>query len=188
MRDDADDYALMARWLTDARVLEFYEGRDNPFPLERIIDKYSPRVLGADKVTPCFILHHGEPVGYIQYYLHDADDQREYGLDDGVSNYGMDMFIGEPELWNRGIGSQAVILMRDYLFEKLYASHVTLDPETWNERAIHVYEKCGFHKALLLPAHELHEGQLRDAWLMVAQNPKNQIPRPKTQIPNPNQE
>ena len=32
MQDDIGDYQLMAKWLTDKKVLEFYEGRDNPFP------------------------------------------------------------------------------------------------------------------------------------------------------------
>lgn len=40
MQDCIQDYQLMAKWLTDENVLEFYEGRDNPFPLERIIETY----------------------------------------------------------------------------------------------------------------------------------------------------
>lgn len=174
MQDVQADYEQLARWLTDERVLEFYEGRDNPFPLERIVEKYSPRVLGADDVTPCFILHEGRPVGYIQYYLHDEEEKREYGLGYAGTAFGMDMFIGAPELWNKGIGTQVVSLMRDYLFETLQADVLTLDPETWNTRAIRCYEKCGFRKTLLLLAHEMHEGEMRDSWLMMAQNPKVQ--------------
>lgn len=33
-------------------------------------------------------------------------------------------------------------------------------------RAIRCYEACGFRKVKRLPAHELHEGQWKDCWLM----------------------
>ena len=71
--------------------------------------------------------------------------------------------------WNRGIGTRAVSLMCDYLFGALAARTITLDPEAWNTRAIRCYEKCGFRKIKLLPAHELHEGQYRDCWIMARQ-------------------
>jgi aminoglycoside 6'-N-acetyltransferase len=169
MRDDIADYQIMARWLTDARVLEFYEGRDNAFPLERIIEKYTPRVLQQDRVTPCFITYHDAPIGYAQYYLVTDGDKHElgYATDDDVTNMiGIDLFIGEPALWNKGIGTRAVTLLLAYLFDTLHATKVVLDPETWNERAIRCYEKCGFRKVRILPQHEMHEGAYRDSWLM----------------------
>lgn len=46
------------------------------------------------------------------------------------------------------------------------AERVVIDPEAWNERAIRSYEKAGFVKVRHLPGHEMHEGVLRDAWLM----------------------
>lgn len=41
-----------------------------------------------------------------------------------------------------------------------------LDPHTRNTRAIRAYTKAGFQKARFLPKHELHEGEMQDAWLM----------------------
>ncbi len=38
MQDDIDDYQLMAKSLTDDKVLKDYEGRDNPFALDRILE------------------------------------------------------------------------------------------------------------------------------------------------------
>ena len=184
MRDEMDDYVFMAGWLSDERVLEFYEGRDNPFSLERILEKYSPRTLGIEGVTPCFIEWDGVPIGYIQYYPIDAETAEEHEipigpageaghgageLTDAAGIYGLDQFIGEPSLWNRGIGTRAVSLMCEYLFGVLAARTITLDPEAWNTRAIRCYEKCGFRKIKLLPAHELHEGKYRDCWIMARQ-------------------
>ncbi len=164
MRDELPDYQLMAKWLTDERVLEYYEGRDNPFPLDRVIAKYSPRVLSAESVTPCLILYAGVPIGYMQY---DPTAKEAYDLDDDVNVFGTDLFIGEPDCWNKGIGTRAVLLLLNYLFDELHAARVVLDPEAWNTRAIRCYEKCGFKKVKLLPKHELHEGECRDSWLMI---------------------
>ena len=157
MLDGLADYECMAKWLTDVRVLEFFEGRDNPFPLARVIEEYAPRVLLAEANTPCFLLYRAAPIGYIQYYPVD---------DSGV--FGMDQFIGEPEFWNQGIGTRAVALLLSYLFDVRGVKAVVIDPHVDNLRAVRCYEKCGFRKIRMLPKHELHEGILRDCWLMQA--------------------
>jgi aminoglycoside 6'-N-acetyltransferase len=78
------------------------------------------------------MLHEGAPIGYIQYYL----------LDDGAA--GIDLFIGEEQLLNRGVGTAA---MRDFM--ALIAAHhdppyFVIDPSPENRRAIRCYEKVGF--------------------------------------------
>ncbi|MFN6566596.1 hypothetical protein [Dendronalium sp. ChiSLP03b] len=83
MQDCIQDYQLMAKWLTDEDVLEFYEGRDNPFLLERIIETYQPMVMRDDPVIPCLIDYHNIPIGYIQYFsLNDLpeSDRQMYHL------------------------------------------------------------------------------------------------------------
>jgi aminoglycoside 6'-N-acetyltransferase len=158
MRDDLSDYQMMARWLSDPRVLEFYDGRDQALTLNGTLngvrEKYSPRILNAEGVTPCSLIYQGAPAGYLQFYP----------TEEGV--FGIDQFIGEPELWNRGVGTRAVSLMVHYLFQVHGARKVTVDPHADNARAIRCYEKCGFRKARLLPQHELHEGSYRDCWLL----------------------
>jgi RimJ/RimL family protein N-acetyltransferase len=53
---------------------------------------------------------------------------------------------------NRGYGSAALGLMLAYAFEDLQLHRVELEVFAFNSRAIHVYEKLGFHR----------EGVLRD--------------------------
>jgi aminoglycoside 6'-N-acetyltransferase len=169
MQDNMHDYELMAKWLTDEKVLEFYEGRDNPFPLERVIETYQPVVRGDGAEVACFFSYHNQPIGYLQYYALDEltnEDKRAYNLVDTSGAYAMDLFIGETQYLNQGIGSKVVSAIVDYMFNTLGALQVVVDPETWNTRAIHCYEKCGFVKVKLLPKHELHEGEYRDCWLM----------------------
>ena len=159
---DSDEGSLL-RWLNDPRVLEFYEGRDRPFTPEMIREHFYEDM----ECWRCLVECQGRPVGYVQYYLLEEDGFSEYGLqpEEGPV-YGMDQFIGEPELWGRGVGRAFIGLMLRYLIGELGAEAVVLDPHTDNLRAVRCYEACGFQKRKLLPGHELHEGKMRDCWLM----------------------
>ena len=80
--------------------------------------------------------------------------------------YGVDQFIGEPEFWGKGIGTNFMKLLTQYLFNKKGADAVILDPHTNNQRAIRCYQKVGFDVIKLLPQHELHDGEMVDCYLM----------------------
>jgi aminoglycoside 6'-N-acetyltransferase len=171
MRDELDDYQVMAKWLSDPRVLEFYEGRDHAMPLDQIQAEYAPHIRGEDDVAPCLIILESAPIGYLQFYRVGEDSRNSYGLAadyDLESVYGIDQFIGEVSCWNRGLGTRSVLLLLRYLFQTKGARRVILDPHVTNLRAIRCYEKCGFRKVKILRAHEMHEGVLRDVWLMEA--------------------
>lgn len=173
MRDDAQDYALLAGWLTDPRVLEFYEGRDNPFPIERVRAEYAPRVLAAGRVQPRILLRDGTAIGYVQFYPLEGETLAEYHqVDNGTLIYAIDLFIGEPEKWGRGIGTQALKMTLDYLFMEMKIDKVMIDPHVDNPRAVRSYGKAGFHKVGLMPRHELHEGSWRDCCLMEVTRPE----------------
>lgn len=157
------DAVYLLRWLNDPRVLEFYEGRDRPFTPEMIREHF----YEDPGCRRCLVEYQGRPAGYVQYYLLEEDGFSEYGLPpEKGSVYGMDQFIGEPELWGKGIGRAFIGLMLRYLTGELGAAAVVLDPHTDNLRAVRCYEACGFRKRKLLPGHELHEGKKRDCWLM----------------------
>jgi aminoglycoside 6'-N-acetyltransferase len=169
MQDEMHDYKLMAKWLTDEQVLKFYEGRDNPFDLERIIETYKPAIEGNDPVVPYVFYYQNIPIGYLQYCaLNDLSqtDRQLYYLEQTDYVYGIDLFIGETDYWNKGIGTKILSAIITYLFEHLQAHKIVIDPHLGNPRAIRCYEKCGFVKLKLLPAHELHEGKYSDCWLM----------------------
>ena len=157
-----DNY-LLAKWLSNPIVLEYYDGRDNPFDLEKVNKHFFDR---NDSVYGCIIEYEEQEIGYIQYYQLDEQTTKTYGLNVQDNIYGMDQFIGEVDYWNKGIGKLLVSSMVDYLLEQKQAGKVVMDPQACNVRAIKCYEKCGFKKVKLLPKHELHEGEYRDCWLM----------------------
>ncbi len=172
MEDSQENYQLMAQWLSDERVLEFYEGRDNSFNLERVIATYQPIVIGDDAVKACLIYYENIKIGYLQYYLLDdlpEADKHKYCLENTENVYAIDLFIGEPSYWNRGVGTKILTMAVNYIFEVLLASKIVIDPHINNSRAIRCYEKAGFVKVRVLPAHELHEGEYSDCWLMASE-------------------
>ncbi|BCJ38997.1 hypothetical protein Athai_65000 [Actinocatenispora thailandica] len=165
-----DDFATMAGWLSDPRVLSWFGGRDRPMSLLDITAKYTPRLAGTVPVHCLIAEYHGMPVGYLQYYrwrdfTADAAALRLSTLD---NPYGMDLFIGRPELWGAGLGSRMLRLVLDHLFGTLGARRVALSAMSHNYRAQRAYQKVGFRRVRLVPDAEVHEGVARDEWLMVA--------------------
>jgi aminoglycoside 6'-N-acetyltransferase len=159
-----EDAALLAAWLSDPRVLEFYEGRDQPHDLDRVQKHFYAEDSG---IVRNIVSYGNRPIGYIQYYEIDGEERELYGYAGSQENiFGMDQFIGEPDYWNRGIGTMLIRAMEKYLLGEMKADRIVMDPQTWNTRALRVYEKCGFVRKKLLPRHERHEGAYRDCWLI----------------------
>lgn len=158
------DKKLLVKWLSDSEILQYYEGRDKHYNENLVEEKFynSKR----DK-TKCIIEYDEKPIGYIQYYILDKEERAEYGyLDFKGTIFGTDQFIGESNHWGQGIGKELMKLMVTFLSMDKGAKKIVLDPQVWNERAIKCYEKSGYRRVKFLPKHELHEGELKDCWLM----------------------
>ena len=159
------DAALLLKWMRDPRVLEFYGGRDLIYTPEKIQEEFYAPEKGARR---CLVEFEGNPIGYIQIYQLDQELCREYHYPFRPEElaFGIDQFIGEPDLWNRGIGRRFLSLVLRHLTETEGAAAVILDPHANNPRALRCYQACGFRKLKFLPGHELHEGVWEDCWLM----------------------
>jgi aminoglycoside 6'-N-acetyltransferase len=172
LRDVDADYGLLAAWLSDPAVLEWYEGRDQVFDEARVRAEFAPRVLEQEQVRPCIIELDGRPAGYLQYYP--VADPADYELDAADDAWAFDLFIGRPGLWGTGLGSRVLRLMSAFVFATCGARRIVIDPRVDNPRAIRAYEKSGFRRAKVLVGHEAHEGEMRDCWLMVLERPGDQ--------------
>jgi aminoglycoside 6'-N-acetyltransferase len=158
------DGPILVKWLSDPEVLQYYEGRDQPHDLELVRAHFYNQ---NDEAARCIVEYDGRPIGYIQFYELESEERAAYGYtDNGEIIYGTDQFIGETDCWNIGIGTRLVKSMTAYLTGEKHARKIVMDPQARNERALSCYEKCGFKKVKQLPQHELHEGQMRDCWLM----------------------
>lgn len=157
------DKRFLVKWLSASPVLEFYEGRDNPFDLEKVEKSF---YIPEEDVKKCIVEYREAPIGYIQFYQVNSKTSTIDHYERGETIYGMDQFIGEPDYWNKGIGTLLVKSMVGYLMTQRKADRVIMDPQITNARALRCYEKCGFKKVKLLPKHEFHEGEYRDCWLI----------------------
>ncbi|NNM71023.1 GNAT family N-acetyltransferase [Enterovirga aerilata] len=129
----AADLPLLARWLAEPHVAEWWHGDG----LAEI------RAAIADPSTEPFLVEFGgEPIGYIQHYAPHLEDGHPY-RDQPDGTLGIDQFIGPPDLVGRGHGSCFVTAFVEELFRR-GAPRVVTDPDPSNPRAIRAYEKAGF--------------------------------------------
>jgi aminoglycoside 6'-N-acetyltransferase len=173
MRDD--DLALFVRWRNEPHVAEWWSTDDDPAPTtwDRVVEKYGPRAEDGSWSIGCIITVGDRPVGYAQFYPWSevADEAREMGVPDVDGSYGLDIFIGEPDIVGRGVGSRAVALLARHLFEAHDATSVALLTPVGNARAHRAYEKAGFRKVTQTLDTDVVNGERRMSWLMILERP-----------------
>ena len=167
MQDTEKDYTLMAKWLTDPKVLEFYKGRDNAHDLTKVKEKYSVKILNETNTYACILELDSKPIGYVQFYEIDVKQKKKFELLQNELIYGIDMFIGETSEWNKGLGSKYLRLLVKWIFKNKNPAHIIIDPRVENTRAIHAYEKVGFTKVRVISNYEIWESKPSDNWLMI---------------------
>lgn len=150
------DLSSMLRWLVEPQVLYWWD--------EELTDLDAARreYLEPDPVSPGqgYVIEEGERgVGYIQWWQRTRDEEDSWWA-------GIDIFIGEPEARERGLGTEAVRMLLAYLLEVRRLHRVTIDPETANTRAIRSYEKAGFRRDGVLRHNDFLRGVYVDTQMM----------------------
>jgi len=56
------------------------------------------------------------------------------------------IIIGEKDVWGKGYGTEAILLLIDYAFRRLNFHRVAIGVVGFNEKAIRFWEKIGFKK------------------------------------------
>ena len=128
------DLALVRRWLALPHVVEWWGDSDEQYAL-----------VSGDLDEPA--MHQyifstaARPFGYLQCYDLTAWNSGFGAQPQGTR--GMDLFIGEPDMIERGHGSA---LIRAFVDDRLKdgAPRIVTDPDPVNHRAISAYEKAGF--------------------------------------------
>jgi aminoglycoside 6'-N-acetyltransferase len=175
MRDDPDDYNLVVRWRNQPHVAEWWSTDEDPSPttFDRVVEGYGPRAEDGAWAIGCIITTGDRAVGYIQFYPWSevADEAREVGIPHVDGSFGLDVFIGEPDVVDHGIGSRAVALVARYLFDDRGATAVALLTSIDNVRAQRAYERAGFRKVRRTLDTDVVNGQRVASWLMVLDRP-----------------
>lgn len=168
MRDVPVDHELISRWRSEPHVHEWWDPDDPPLTPEGAAEQYGPRARGDEPTTACIVELEGRPIGYLQFYrwLTWPEANQELDIRADPDTFGIDLFIGEPDLIGRGVGSRLVELICHHLETNLGASWVALTTETTNERAQRAYEKAGFRKVRRVLDTDTRNGQRVWCWLM----------------------
>jgi aminoglycoside 6'-N-acetyltransferase len=143
VRDQPGDHARILAWRNSPHVREWWDPDDPPLTLEGLIEELS--AAADSETTSCIIELDGEAVGFIQFYPWDREEAylAEVGLILPRGSWGLDVYIGDPALAGRGVGSRAVRLLSDHLFAHESASAVALITEAGNARAHAAYRHAG---------------------------------------------
>lgn len=148
MENRQEDKALLLKWLSNPELTELAWGEEVPWDMEKIEDNFFEENTAENSdVMACIIEYENKAVGYIQYYMLDKNSYRfnsEVPYDKFIGGYGIDLFIGYPELWGKGIGTNVIREMMSYLTNTLGAKVVCADPEENNKRSVQSFIKAGF--------------------------------------------
>ena len=160
---------MLARWLSDPLVIEWWHGITRPFDEAKVYEHYF--VESEDWTTNAIVELDGRPVGLQEWYpleaLSPTDRAKHNAIGFAVDGtYGMDQFIGESELHGRGLGTRQVGAVSSWLLDALGAARVGSAPVVENARSIRVLEKAGFTEVGILPAFDELDGEWRDCLLM----------------------
>ena len=166
-----DDLTLMARWRNEPHVRAWWEMDGDPMPYtpEDAREEYGPDLEPEAPTIPAIILMRERPVGYVQWYRWAgyADEVTAVGIPDDGAAFGLDIFIGEPDVVGTGVGSAAVDLVCRTLFAEGAASSVALLTAVGNEQAQRAYEKAGLRKVRRALDTDIKNGQRVESWLMI---------------------
>lgn len=79
--------------------------------------------------------------------------------------------VGEQTHWDKGAGTEATRLLVEFGFKDLNLHRIYLHVFANNQRAIHLYEKCGFAREGRLRDDIFLDGQYQDSLVMAIINP-----------------
>jgi aminoglycoside 6'-N-acetyltransferase len=139
---EARDIPDLHRWRNEPHVMRWwYEDDDSEPTYDVVARNYGPD--HDDKEHRYIIEMDGRSIGYIQMYL--LSDWPDYAALIQEQGAGIDLFIGEPDLVNKGVGTEVIDrFLQDVVFADPAIEQCVIDPEISNSAAVRAYTKAGF--------------------------------------------
>jgi aminoglycoside 6'-N-acetyltransferase len=132
----ADDLPTIKRWLETPHVSEWWHNAAEQFELVS-------GDLDHPDMAQFIVAAAARPFAYLQCYRLSAWNA---GLGpQPASTRGLDQFIGESDMLDRGHGSAFIRVFAERLLAN-GTPRVVIDPDPTNARAIRAYEKAGFQR------------------------------------------
>ncbi len=141
LNDSKEDYLKLYNWCQNKDVYEWFEQRVLSY--SEIVSKYKNKINKKEQDLYIIMLDNKD-IGLVQIYKFNNDIN--INLDIYKNIYEYDLFIGDSDYLNKGIGKKIVSKMNDYIYGKYDADAIILRPFERNIRAIKCYQKCGFNE------------------------------------------
>jgi aminoglycoside 6'-N-acetyltransferase len=113
--------------------------------LDEVSDHYGQSIDGADPTDHYVVLLGERPVGFVETYLIADHPDWEATVEAESGAVGVDLFVAEPELTGKGLGTQ---LLQQFVSEVALArpgaTHCLADPDSANAVSLRAFEKAGF--------------------------------------------
>ncbi len=152
-----EDLPMIRRWLNTPHVYEWWGVSSGPGSLggpgdgaateEQVYEKYAPGVDPEAAGTQRYVITiDGQPVGLIHWYS--LADEPEYAIqinETAPGGAGIDLFIGEADRVDRGLGPAVLDRFVNYLvFADATITRAIGAPHPDNARSCRAFEKAGF--------------------------------------------
>jgi RimJ/RimL family protein N-acetyltransferase len=149
--EDAD-YPLIHRWMNHPEVWRYMD-YELPYSLTDVREDIE---TSRREGHPFTILVDDRPIGRIGL--------NQFRRRDRICS--LYMFIGEPSFWGQGYAQDAVMALLAYAFDRWDLSMVELWTLADNNRAVTMYEKCGFVQEARLRKRSYKQGRWVDRVIM----------------------
>ena len=142
-----DDFGLLATWLAEPHVHEWWDHEYTPDALDR---EFGPTADGDEPAEDYIALLDGEPVGVVQYcHFVDYPDYVEemdavYPVGEGAVS--IDYLIGDRDRVGQGVGTAMIRAFVDRIWSiDSSATHVVVPVNSANERSWRALLGAGLH-------------------------------------------
>lgn len=154
---EPSDIDKLWEWEQDEETMRYRDYPSPPVSLMQTVKEFHDKIgLNTKRIRLAITTSDGELIGEIS--LHDINQRA------GTADF--TIAIGNKEYWGHGYGTDATRSLMKYAFEQLNLHRITLYVHSFNERAIHAYEKCGFKiEGCMREAHYM-DGRYSDILMM----------------------
>ncbi|GAE06805.1 aminoglycoside N6'-acetyltransferase [Paenibacillus sp. JCM 10914] len=133
----AEDLPSMRRWCNDPEIVDnLSDAFLYPITLNGT-EEYLNSVLNGETDQKGFIIAHKDTEEYIGQIDLFRIDWKNRSTELGI-------VIGMKEFHGHGYGTEAIMLMQEFVFNRLNLNRLQLEVNDFNTRAYQCYLKCGF--------------------------------------------
>ena len=144
---DHDALQRLSSWLGQSHVARWWR---EPSDLAAVTEAYGPLIDGLDPSEGFIVEYLGRPIGYIQRYLIDDNDDWQETIRQAVGEaggIGIDYLIGEQEFVGRGIGRQMIAAFVTACWDRYpLAAQITVAVQQDNLPSWKALEAAGFRR------------------------------------------